>query len=301
MRQLWIELNKTLIVDLPLEVYEEHFLPGIYHLAKDPVTNVRIALGLFLVGWGDEKYSPLPKSNDSESTVKASNSEQAEEDLRWKWLFRQDGIEEVVQHLAHDDRDIYNSVVKLEPLYPNIKFTCLSMRGLRSKAQEDHVHTIGEQRDSIDISHAPESTSSVEDLQHKLAISENGEFQREVKVDEVDGLFDDDEDDGHIDGFLGLDDDDEEDEEEEKRMAELKKAKEEKEKEEKGLDRKEDDQEGDEAIGDGKLEQENNNSSEDKMQESKDTKDLLDIVNTEDSKSEDKELERSQSKEKTVE
>jgi len=58
LRQLWLELCAQLLKDLPRDVFVANFIDGILSLTTDPVSNVRIALSVFLTNWGDDEYLP---------------------------------------------------------------------------------------------------------------------------------------------------------------------------------------------------------------------------------------------------
>ena len=113
MRQLWLELNHQLLIELPQSVYEEHFAEGLLRLSLDSVSNVRISLSLLLVGW---------KSASAEgATVTVPGPESP-----WYWLMKRPDIEQCVRHLSNDNYDVYTSIIILEPLFPGIKFGLLS-------------------------------------------------------------------------------------------------------------------------------------------------------------------------------
>lgn len=58
MRQLWMELCPQLLKDLPRDIFEKHFLPGVLTLTLDRVFNVRLAVSNFLVAWSADHSQP---------------------------------------------------------------------------------------------------------------------------------------------------------------------------------------------------------------------------------------------------
>jgi hypothetical protein len=67
LRQLWCELCVQLLKDLERDVFETYFIEGVLTLTCDTVTNVRVALSEFLVGWDRTKH--LPPWLDEEPTA----------------------------------------------------------------------------------------------------------------------------------------------------------------------------------------------------------------------------------------
>lgn len=116
LRQLWIELCQQLIRDLPKEMFETHFIEGILKLTCDPVSNVRIAVARFLGGWEPDCLAPWEPPADGVYSP-------------WRWLMQRDDIKECVKRLAVDDYDVYYSVSKLKPLFPDLNFAKISCRG----------------------------------------------------------------------------------------------------------------------------------------------------------------------------
>lgn len=115
MRQLWVELCIQFVKDVPKELFEQHFLPGILQLTSDTVLNVRLAVAMFLAGW-DPEY-PAPWEEDPANTNP------------WKWLLARTDIRMCVERLSNDDRDVFLNVSKLQTIYPDIKFRSMSCRG----------------------------------------------------------------------------------------------------------------------------------------------------------------------------
>ena len=112
LRQLWAELALTLLKELPQELFETYFIDGVLILTSDPVSNVRVAISVFLTGW---------EIDDIESDEFLISP--------WKWLMERTDIRQCVERLAVDDRDIYSFVVRAKPLFPDLEFSIVSCRG----------------------------------------------------------------------------------------------------------------------------------------------------------------------------
>jgi len=115
-RQLWAELCRRLIGDLPRALFEKHFVDGILALTTDPVSNVRVALAIALGGWAPEHQAPWEENSTSP----------------WAWLMQRKDIRECIVRLAKDDRDVYLNVVRLQPLFPDLEFSQMSCVGLKA-------------------------------------------------------------------------------------------------------------------------------------------------------------------------
>ncbi len=119
MRQLWMELCTQLLKDLPLQLFEEYFLPGALILTCDKVLNVRLAVAMFLAGWEPEFPSPWDSNPFNEEGKESP----------WKWLLARADIRTCVERLKCEDRDIFLNVSKLKHVYPDIDFQSISVRG----------------------------------------------------------------------------------------------------------------------------------------------------------------------------
>lgn len=117
-RQLWLELAKQLLKDLPRHFFEKEFLPGILSLVTDRVLNVRLALAMLLVGWDPEYAAPW----EIEDEDQRKNSP-------WLWFLARRDIKTVVSRLSEDDPDVYSYVSQLKVVYPDISFSSISCRG----------------------------------------------------------------------------------------------------------------------------------------------------------------------------
>lgn len=127
-RQLWMELARQLLKDLPIEYFEKEFLSGVLKLTLDRVLNVRLAVAMFLAGWGPEY--PAPWEEEEENTAAPTESrDSAKKPSPWVWLLKRMDIKECVRRLSKDDRDVYIYVSQLRHLYPEIEFKMMSCRG----------------------------------------------------------------------------------------------------------------------------------------------------------------------------
>lgn len=118
LRQLWLELAIELLKSLPRQVFEEFFVEGILKLTIDSVTNVRVSVAVFLTSWGD---------NMSEHNLEDNSEKSA-----WFWLLQRRDIQECVRRLSKDDSDVYNHILKLKPLFPELQVEKISCRGMKS-------------------------------------------------------------------------------------------------------------------------------------------------------------------------
>lgn len=164
-RQLWLELCRQLLIDLPRELFEKSFIDGILKLTCDHVSNVRVAVAIFLTGWEPDFSLPWDETktlnnhselngNISEESNELSldsislNAKASEEDIEssndpkssdvdgkvsnpWKWLLQRTDIQECVKRLSKDDYDVFYNMVKLQALFPEIVFEKMSCRGLK--------------------------------------------------------------------------------------------------------------------------------------------------------------------------
>ena len=112
LRQLWAELALTLLKELPQELFESYFIDGVLLLTSDPVSNVRVAIAVFLTGWEIDDL-------ESEEFLKCP----------WKWLMERTDIRQCVERLAVDDRDVYSYVVRSKPLFRDLEFGIVSCLG----------------------------------------------------------------------------------------------------------------------------------------------------------------------------
>lgn len=122
-RQLWMELARQLLKDLPISYFETEFLPGVLKLTLDRVQNVRLAVGMFFAGWGPEYPAPW------EETSAPAAEETAVKPNPWAWLLKRVDMKECVRRLSKDDRDVFLHVSQLRVLYPEIEFKQMSCRG----------------------------------------------------------------------------------------------------------------------------------------------------------------------------
>jgi hypothetical protein len=143
-RQLYIELTHRLLRDLPRELFEKSFVEGILKLTCDPVINVRVSVAVMLTGWEPEDPAPAPADalDTATTSIKRSTSSQqiesngkasaAASTSPWTWLMQRPDIRECVRRLSKDDHDVYNNLVKLDYLFPDITFEKMSCRGLKT-------------------------------------------------------------------------------------------------------------------------------------------------------------------------
>ena len=131
-RQLWVELSHALLEELPQTLFEKYFLDGLLYLTSDAVSNVRVAVGLVLSGWGAEGMPTMMeihshKTPDSKGDGSAGTAKRSP----WIWLLRRSDIRQCVMRLSCDDKDVYLSIVKLKPLFPDINIRIQSCKGLK--------------------------------------------------------------------------------------------------------------------------------------------------------------------------
>ena len=183
-RILWVELAHQLLRDLPQAVFETYFVDGILQLTCDPVSNVRVAMGIFLGGWAPDDIAPWEQPSSS-SGSKVSP---------WKWLMERADIKQCVQRLSNDDSDVYSGIVSLQPLFPDIKFKPMSVRGIK-KAPGGVVPV----RNSIYLTRSAEEVSTEMEIMEAAAHSVkiqcelrqqqlllSGDVSTSIKVDELD-------------------------------------------------------------------------------------------------------------------
>lgn len=141
-RQVWMELARQLLKDVPASFFVSEFLAGVLTLAVDRVLNVRLAVAMFLAGWAPEYPSPWDEDGDFQSdtahgTRGGGNRGVANHHTKmpssasspWVWLLKRSDIKECVKRLSQDDRDVYVHVSQLRAWYPDIEFTMMSCRG----------------------------------------------------------------------------------------------------------------------------------------------------------------------------
>lgn len=133
LRQLWVELSHALLQELPKPLFEKYFLDGLLYLTSDPVSNVRVAVGVVLTGWDPDQMPTLDLiSNHSEIRESLSDdSDGSRGQSPWVWLLRRTDVRACVQRLACDDKDVYISLIKLHSLFPDIEMQMQSCRGLK--------------------------------------------------------------------------------------------------------------------------------------------------------------------------
>lgn len=142
LRQLWIELCTQLLKDLPISLFEEFFLQGVLTLTSDPVSNVRVALSFFFVGWPDDCLPPWetekdePKNETEKKTPQENQAEPIKEPKKkesgWHWLLKRADIRQCIERLSKDDNDVYLNLSRLQPMYPDISFESFSCRGRKT-------------------------------------------------------------------------------------------------------------------------------------------------------------------------
>lgn len=185
LRQLWMELARQLLKDLPIAFFEKMFLPGVLKLTLDRVLNVRLAVAMFLSGWGPEYVAPweeedifaMPPEDQSENSTQSAaaaavavsaNGEQRRKTSPWTWLLRRQDIKNCVYRLSKDDRDVYLHVSQLRVLYPDIEFRAISCRGMK-------IPPGGNVPIEIDASEIPE----VDPTLRESALLDHGREQQE--------------------------------------------------------------------------------------------------------------------------
>jgi hypothetical protein len=154
-RLLWVELAQQLLRDLPKHIFEKYFIDGILVLTCDPVSNVRVAMGIFLGGWAPDDIAPWEEPTDANTRVSP-----------WKWLLARADIRECVERLSRDDKDVYIGVSKLQPLFPDVKFEPISVRGKKippggSNPIVNSVISHSDSGDNIDIDFELEERKSI--------------------------------------------------------------------------------------------------------------------------------------------
>jgi hypothetical protein len=115
-RQLWAELSCILLKRVPRNLFEKYFVDGLLMLGSDNVINVRLAVVNSLIGWAPDYDAPWEES--------------PEEDHPWNWLLAREDMKSLVQRLAREDYDVYDQIIKLKPLFPDVQFERLSCRGM---------------------------------------------------------------------------------------------------------------------------------------------------------------------------
>jgi hypothetical protein len=137
LRQLWAELCHSLLLEITQPLFEKYFLDGLLYLSSDPVSNVRVAVGVVFTGWGSENEPTLLKI-DKDSTAlnieldkDSSSTEAGKIYSPWDWLLRRSDIQECIVRLSIDDKDVYLSILKLQAVFPNMAISMMSCRGLK--------------------------------------------------------------------------------------------------------------------------------------------------------------------------
>lgn len=141
LRQLWMELARQLLKDLPTSFFETEFLHGVFKLALDRVLNVRLAVAIFLAGWWPEYPAPWEEDGDEEDSVDGATDSAAagssaakatKKPSPWIWLLNRMDVKRCVERLSKDDRDVYLNVSQLRVIYPDIEFRQFSCRGRKT-------------------------------------------------------------------------------------------------------------------------------------------------------------------------
>ena len=161
-RQLWLDLNRRLLREIPKELYEQYFIDGILKLTVDSVCNVRVAVAVLLTGWEPEDLPPwidviptdaetqnetsavnptVPETNEETNAItlnsSSSNSNNNSGNVvrkrlsPWKWLLNRKDIQECVRRLARDDSDVYNHISKLQQVFPDLVISKVNCRGMK--------------------------------------------------------------------------------------------------------------------------------------------------------------------------
>jgi serine/threonine-protein phosphatase 4 regulatory subunit 1 len=167
-RQAWAELSLRLLQEIPQHIFELYFVEGLIQLASDPVPNVRVAAAETLTGWEPRDYAPwdepppppvgspgagdtppppapaspsflLSRSRSGEGGIGAlidvdtvAVEKRTDRPSPWRWLLARGDVHSLVQRLAQEDRDVFHSMRKLQPMFPLIEFEHKSCRGLRA-------------------------------------------------------------------------------------------------------------------------------------------------------------------------
>ena len=129
LRQLWVELSHALLREVPANLFEKYFLDGLLYLTSDHVSNVRVAVGLVLAGWGPDEAPTLPEMRPWKLHPESHGKER--KGSPWVWLLSRPDVKECVQRLSRDDKDVYLSIVKLQTVYPDIEAEMISCRGMK--------------------------------------------------------------------------------------------------------------------------------------------------------------------------
>lgn len=140
LRQLWAELALALLKKVPRVLFEKHFIDGVLLLTPDPISNVRLAIAELLTSWDPEFDAPPV---EGEGGGGGENDAEMEEDgdmiPPWEWLLARDDIRECVGRFAEDEQDVYLRVSRLQPYYPDINFSVVSVKGVNRAPGGDAV------------------------------------------------------------------------------------------------------------------------------------------------------------------
>ena len=117
-RQLWLELARQLLCDLPRSIFERYFIHGILVLTVDPISNVRVNVADLLAGWAPDYKCPIENGENGDNNP-------------WVWLFDRADIKECVKRLSKDDQDVYMKMKTLQPMFNHIEFESISCKGLK--------------------------------------------------------------------------------------------------------------------------------------------------------------------------
>mmetsp|Transcript_7090 Transcript_7090/g.7346 ORF Transcript_7090/g.7346 Transcript_7090/m.7346 type:complete len:847 (-) Transcript_7090:79-2619(-) len=126
-RQLWVELCRRLVQDLPQELFEQHFLEGLIRLTSDSVLNVRVAVAMVYGGWEPEDLAPWETPSPLPEGSACTGPKQRPSP--WTYLMKRQDVQECVKRLAQDDRDVYNWVKNLQPMFPDLEIKSIPCRG----------------------------------------------------------------------------------------------------------------------------------------------------------------------------
>ena len=129
LRQLWVELSHALLREVPANLFEKYFLDGLLYLTSDHVSNVRVAVGLVLAGWGPDEAPTLAEMRPW--TLHPESHGKERKGSPWVWLLSRPDVKECVQRLSRDDKDVYLSIIKLQTVYPDIEAEMISCRGMK--------------------------------------------------------------------------------------------------------------------------------------------------------------------------
>lgn len=135
LRQLWAELCISLLLEITQPLFEKYFLDGLLYLSSDPVSNVRVAVGVVFTGWGSENEPTLLNIDKANTELKNESVENDTEAIKiyspWDWLLKRPDIQECIVRLSKDDKDVYLSILKLQDVFPNMSISMMSCRGLK--------------------------------------------------------------------------------------------------------------------------------------------------------------------------